>query len=234
MCTLNTNDGDYVIMHSGLYYNQYDIYNIFKMQSKNSTVPYNFVALSTSNDCIWRDRDAIKASVARDICNYIKLNKICKRVTPFGCDINDVIFNCEKLPNWQNDKIAMNTQHVVFDHPERKKGYKEPKIIEMCRTACQKSISNYRYAYPYVYYDDTHGFRRGFLLPLEDNDKVVFVATVMKKVLIGGRGTDSNNYHYSIEDILTNKMAIEQARRVSSVEVDWISKILAKKIDGNL
>ena len=87
----------------------------------------------------------------------------------------------------------------------------------MCKNACIKSISNYRYAYPYVYFDPGRGeLRRGFLLPLEKEGEVVLVATVMK--------TDLGNY--IVKTVLEPYMALEQARRVSTIEVDWMSKLL--------
>ena len=199
---------NYIVMHSGLFKNRIDVFIIFK-EVKNAT-PYKLVAISTVRDCMWFSDSDIEREKARDICCGV--DGICKRIVPFF-QLSDVIFDCTNLPNWDNpDKLG--SLHFSKGHPER--GYLNERGY-MCKNACIKSISNYRYAYPYVYFDPGRGeLRRGFLLPLEKKGYVVLVATVMK--------TPSGKY--SVETALLPQMALEQARRTSTIEVDWMSKIL--------
>lgn len=203
---------DYIIMHSGLYDVRTDVFIIFmKVQSET---PYKLVAISTTQNCIWHSCDDINRDNARDICSEAVVEYKCKRIVPFS-SITDVIFDCNKLPEWNNPNRISGSTHAWTAHPER--GYTEEDRKNMCINACIKSISNYRYAYPYVYYDSkSKGLCRGFLLPLENEGEVVLVATVMKNE----RGK------YRINTVLTPLMAIEQARRVSTIEVDWMSRLL--------
>lgn len=199
---------NYIVMHSGLFKGRNDVFIIFK-EVKNAT-PYKLVAISTVRDCMWFSAGDIEKEKAREICGNV--DGICKRIVPFF-QVSDVIFDCTNLPNWDNpDKLG--SPHFDEGHPER--GYYK-KRVKMCKDACIKSQSNYRYAYPYVYFDPGRGkLRRGFLLPLEKEGDVVLVATVMKT--LSGK--------YSVETVLLPHMALEQARRTSTIEVDWMSKLL--------
>lgn len=202
---------DYITMHSGIYDDMNDVFIIFmKVQSKT---PYKLVAISTTQNCIWRSK-GINSDNARGICSEAVGEYKCKRIVPFS-SITDVIFDCNKLPEWNNPYRISGSIHAWEDHPER--GYTKQERIDMCINACIKSISNYRYAYPYVFFDPKSGkIHRGFLLPLEKEGKVVLVATVMKNLL--GK--------YSVKTILLPDMALKQARRTSTIEVDWMSKLL--------
>lgn len=209
---INWGKNDYIIMHSGIYNDRNDVFIIFK--KVQSTTPYKLVAISTTQDCIWYSSPIdINRDNARDICAEV-VNK-CKRIVPFS-SISDVIFDCNKLPNWNNPNQISGSIHAWNQHPDR--GYTAKERKNMCIDACIKSISNYRYTYPYVYFDpDKGGLLRGFLLPLEDKKgKVVLVATVMK----------NQKGNYRINTLLTPPMALEQARRTSTIEVDWMSKLL--------
>lgn len=199
---------NYIVMHSGLFEDRNDVFIIFK-EVKNGA-PYKLVAIRTVTNCMWFSADDIERENAYQIC--IDVDGTCKRIVPFF-QVSDAIFDCTNLPNWDNpDKLG--SYHFSKDHPER--GYLEERV-KMCKNACIKSISNYRYAYPYVYFDPGRGeLRRGFLLPLEKEGEVVLVATVMK--------TDLGNY--IVKTVLEPYMALEQARRVSTIEVDWMSKLL--------
>lgn len=204
---------DYIIMHSGLYNDRNDVFIIFK--KVQSTAPYSLVAISTTQDCIWCDTNINKDN-ARDICAMVLDNtdNTCKRIVPFS-SISDVIFDCNKLPCWNNPNQISGSIHAWEAHRDR--GYTKEERKNMCIDACIKSQSNYRYAYPYVFYNSAiKGLCRGFLLPLENKGKVVLVATVMK----------NEKGKYRINTLLTPPMAIEQARRTSTIEVDWMSKLL--------
>lgn len=199
---------NYIVMHSGFFKDSIDVFIIFK-EVKNAT-PYKLVAISTVRDCMWFSDGDIESEKACEICGNV--DGICKRIVPFF-QVSDVIFDCTNLPYWDNSN-KLGSRHFVNDHPER--GYSEERV-KMCIDACIKSISNYRYAYPYVYFDPDIGeLRRGFLLPLEKEGDVVLVATVMK--------TPSGKY--SVKTVLLPHMALEQARRTSTIEVDWMSKLL--------
>ena len=199
---------NYIVMHSGIFKDRIDVFIIFK-EVKNTT-PYKLVAISTVRDCMWFSAGDIEREKAREICGDV--DGICKRIVPFF-QVSDVIFDCTNLRNWNNPN-KLGSFHFVKDHPER--GYLEERV-DMCINTCIKSISNYRYAYPYVYFDPDIGeLRRGFLLPLEKEGDVVLVATVMK----------THSGKYSVKTILLPHMALEQARRTSTIEVDWMSKLL--------
>ena len=224
---ISDDNDDYIIMHSGLFRDSNDIYCLFKQNKINNKYPpYKLVAIGNNQGCLYYSK--INRNKAEYIFNKCKE---CKPLIHFN-DVSDVIFDCTKLPNWNNPvEIFINQNHLQIDHKERvnklgsgniKKGIQSVKL--MCVEACKRSITNYRYAYPYLYFDDLRGrIIRGFLLPLTDTDsgEVVLVASVMKEERDRGK-----SYQYRIRTCLKPEMAIEQARRVSSVEVDWMSKLL--------
>lgn len=218
------NNVEYVVMHSGLFKMCNDIYCLFAPDIKS---PYKLIAIGNAQGCLYCRRE-----FARNIAEEIF--EACDKCVPlkYFKSVSDVIFDCTLLGNWDNPaKISMNENHLKKDHKERVSALGERNLekgIEQvkwkCTEACKRTITNYRYAYPYLYF---HGgsskIRRGFLLPLMNRNRVALVACVMKDT-----DSKSNSNRYRINTFLTPEMAIEQARRVSSVEVDWMSKILEK------
>ena len=97
----------------------------------------------------------------------------------------------------------------------------------MVMEACYISKSNYRYAYPYIFYDDnpnkkeTKGFKRGFFLPLIDQDELVLVASVVE--------TRPGANKYRISTLLSPYDAIKDIKRFSLIEENWIVKYMNKK-----
>lgn len=205
-----------------------EVFVIFKKNDNTNNPPYKLVAISsgcTKFACNEREMDW---QTAIEIANSSKA----QRLIPFE-KVSDVIFQCELLNNWDNrDKLSINYEHLLRDHPERVKKngevlYKKEDIIQMVMEACYISKGDYRYAYPYIFYDanekkkETKGLKRGFFLPLIEKKKLILVASIVE--------TRPKSNRYRISTFLSPDDAIKDVKRFSLIEENWIIKYIYRK-----
>lgn len=209
-----------------------EVFVIFKKNKKDNNQPYRLVAISSCKTVFANNYNEMDWQTAKEIASISKAQKL----FPFE-EVSDVIFRCEQLCNWNNrDQLDVNYEHLLKDEEHKKRMkkdgeilYKEDEIKKMVMDACYISKSNYRYAYPYIFYDanknkkETKGLKRGFFLPLiDDQDKLVLVASVVE--------TRAGSNRYRISTLLSPDQAIKNIKRFSLIEENWIVKYMKKKV----
>lgn len=207
-----------------------EVFVIFKKNNQSKHPPYRLVAISSSETVFAHNDRKMDWQSAKEIASYSKAQKL----FPFE-EASDVIFRCERLRDWNHrDQLSVNYEHLLKDDKHSKriiKGgeilYKEDDIKTMVMEACYISKSNYRYAYPYIFYDDnpnkkeTKGLKRGFFLPLIDQDELILVASVVE--------TRPKSNKYRISTLLSPDDAIKDIKRFSLIEENWIVKYMNKQ-----
>lgn len=207
-----------------------EVFVIFKKNYQSNYPPYRLVAISSCETVFAHNKRELDWQSAQEIA----CSSQAQRLFPFE-KASDVIFQCELLRNWDNrDQLSVNYKHLVKDdyHSKRLKKngeilYKEDEIKKMVMDACYISKRNYRYAYPYIFYDadkkkkETQGLKRGFFLPLIDQDELIVVASVVE--------TRPKSNIYRISTLLDPDDAIKDIKRFSLIEENWIVKYLNKQ-----
>ena len=236
--TYFTHYNDFIIMHSALYHKGDDVYVIFK-KGENKLKLFD---LQSSKKSFFDENHIIK-----------NIKKLPNLYLPFE-NLSDVLFQYDKLALEGIEK----KRHILLEHPERKQEllkelkieyrtkqenekeildlnesdsdkYKE-KLVELIKIAGKKTITNYRYAYPYVYIDN-NGDYNSFLLPIGYN----LVAVIKKSNNVIKKNKKKRNQDeisYSIPTLLTTKMAISQLRHFHPVGNDWVTlEVVNKKLN---
>lgn len=208
---------DYAIINTGLYdESTSDLYLIFRKNKSGSSSPWLLESISSCNEnsgIILRDED-------------VRLEKI-----DYFSKKEYIIFKKENLRNWNNPE----TSYINFEHikdrkirlPNNISILEEEEIRDIIqkgiKEACLHTERNYKYAAPYVYFDEKDNcLSRGFLLPIKYGKEIICVAAVT----IRERTEKGGNYkiHYTINTLLTLEQARKNASLICLPEENWLLK----------
>lgn len=207
---------NYLIINSGLYDKDYNcLYLIFKENKEEYSSPWILESLSScieNSGAILREKD-------------ITLEKI-----DYFSRKEYIIFKKEYLRNWNNPKTSdINIDHIK-DRTNRlvnvsNLGDKDAVDI-ICKgitESCLHADRNYKYAAPYVYFNQKDNvLERGFLLPIKHEEIIICVAAIK----INERTKKNGTYkiYYNINTILTLKQARKDAALICFAEKNWLSE----------
>lgn len=213
-----THEGiDYAIINTGLYdESTNDLYIIFKKNERGKS-PW---LLKSICSCTENDGKILR----EESDEFEKLEKI-----DYFSKKEYIIFKKEYLKNWHNPQASnINFQHIKDRKkrlPDNISKLEEEQIKEIIlngiKEACIHTERNYKYAAPYVYFDEKNKrLSRGFLLPIKHCGEIICVAaiTIVERI----RKDGSYKINYNVDTILTLEQARIDASLICFPEENWL------------